>query len=134
MAFERVRLDNQIYNKFMFFSEGGVNGLLAESVTGGDEGEVEHYYIREVRLHVEPALSIVTDFIVKLSDAIQGSAFNQIFLSQAMNTADNLQWFPNAGDEKGILFNSGDKLGFLMSMTSGVYTFGLVVLGWAVAS
>jgi hypothetical protein len=134
MAFTRVRLDNQLWNQFAFFSSGGTDGGLSETIIGGDASETEHFYIKEVRLHLSVAFVSVEDFIIKLSEAIQGSAYNLILRSQAMLTVKDYQWIPDTGEEKGLLFVSGDTLDIFMSMKSATNVWGLTVLGWAIAS
>lgn len=132
--FTRVRLDNQLYNQFMFFADGGANGPLVESITGGDLNEVEHFYIKEVRLHLSVIFVSTEDFVIRLSDAAAGSAHNLIFISQAMSDVRGFQWLPDTADEKGHLLNSGDTLGFFLSMVSATNIWGLSVIGWAVAN
>ena len=134
MAFTRIRLDNQLTNNFMFFVSGGADGIINENITGGDLGEVEHFWIKEIRVHFSTAFASVEALVLKLSDAIIGSAFNQTFLSAAMLGATDYQWIPDTGDNKGLMFNSGDKLGLTLSMKSGINTAGITVIGWAVAS
>ena len=134
MAWSRERIDNKLLNQFMFFVTGGVNGGISETITGGDVGENENFWIQEVRLHLSVSFASVADFIIKLSEAAKGSAYNIIFFSKAMSGSTDVVWIPSGVNDKGILFDSGDTLNFDLASQSGANTYGLTVIGWAVAS
>ena len=134
MAFTRIRLDNQLTNNFMFFVSGGADGVINESITGGDVGEVEPFWIKEIRVHFSVAFASVEALVLKLSDAFQGSAFNQKFLSVPMSGVTDYHWIPDTFDGKGLMFDNGDELGVTLSMASGTNIVGITVVGWAVAS
>ena len=119
---------NELFGFFSFYKTFGADGVMEESITGGGSGEIEGFILKSIRIHCSVAFASVEDFIVKLSDGIQGSSFNQTFISQAMNGITDYEYYPTDS----MRFISGDELGFVMSLVSGTNIIGLNVQGWAV--
>ena len=130
MAFTSVRLDSQLWAYFTFYATGGANGGIFENLTGGEITN-QYFKITEVRLTLSVVFASVEDFIIKISEAINGSAYNHTFISKAVNGIINYRWVP---DHVPTVIVSGDTLGFAMSMKSAINIWGLEVHGWAVAS
>jgi len=132
MAWDRVRLDNQLYNFFSFFSNndtGGADGSVKEVITGGDAGETEFFKIKEVRIHLSSPCASVEDFILHLT-SIKGSEYDQTFLSQAMSDLTDFLWQPS----QPLTFMSGDTFSVYMSLDSGSNSIAINAHGWAIAS
>jgi len=109
---------------FEFYETGGVDGLRTASLSLTDSMP---FYLEDVRLHLSVVHASVEDLAIRLS-AINGSAFNQIFISQAMLNVKDYMWQP----DRPILFNSGDHLVFSLFIKSAANIYGLSVRGWSV--
>jgi len=132
MAWDRERIDNQLYNFFSFFSTndtGGADGSIKEIITGGDAGETEVFTITELRVHLSSVCLSVEDLIVSVK-SIKGSEYDTVILSQAMSDLTDFWWQPS----NSLMFISGDTLSVYMSLDSGSNAIGINVHGWAIAS
>lgn len=129
MAWTRVRIDNQRYNFFSFYSVSGGDGSVKETITGGDSGETEHFKFKEIRVHLSSVCLSVEDLIIHLTSGTR-SEHNITLLSQAMSGIQDFLWQPDSE----LCFVSGDTLSVYMSLDSGSNEFGINIQGWAVAS
>jgi len=132
MSWDRVRVDNQLFNFFSFFSNsdtGGADGSVKEVITGGDAGETEHFTITDLRVHLSSICLSVEDLIVSVK-SIKGSEYDVTLLSQAMSDLKDFHWQPSVS----LMFISGDTVSVYMSLDSGSNAIGVNVNGWAIAS
>lgn len=106
-----------------FYSTGGANGAFQESLA-----PAKMFRVDDVRLHLSANHASVEDFVIYLSSG-RGSAYNQVFISQAMNGTKEYLWQPT----RPLIFNSDDHLVFGLFIKSGTNIYGLVVNGWGVA-
>jgi hypothetical protein len=124
MAFTVEYTQPQRWDHFSFYTSGGVDGNISESVA-------PNYLFRfdEIRVHLSVAFASVANFTVRLS-SIKGSAYNLMLISQAMLSVKDLVWQA----DQAMYFNSDDQLIIELPMTSGTNTVGIDVQGWAVQS
>ena len=122
MAFTETFLQNQRWTQFSFFTDGGTDGAVTESLAPG-----KPFKLTEIRMHFSVAFASVEDFVLRLS-AAQGSAHNAILISHALSDLTDFTWQPSIALE----FQSDDHLVMGWSQVSGVNIGGLNVLGWAV--
>lgn len=122
MAFEETFLNNQIWREFSFFASGGVDGVITESASFDNP-----FKLNGLLIHCSVAFASVEDLTVTLSSA-KGSAYNTIFVSQAMNTVQDLFWQLSMP----LPFESDDQLIVNLSLVSGVNVIGIKVFGWSV--
>lgn len=127
MSFTKVFLPNQLWEDFMFFAFGGTNGGFIETVFNIQGGKF--FRLAEVRLNLSVIHASVEDFAIRLSaDNAQGSAFNQVFLSQAVSDVKEILWIPS----RALIFQSDDHVVFSMALGSGTNIYGLSVFGWSI--
>jgi len=124
MAFTQVFVQPQLWTEFSFFAFGGEDGVVNESVAPG-----VIWKFKELRVHLSVIFASVEDLTLTI-DAIQGTAYDTLFLSTAMQNVYDLHYFPPLSE--GMLMLSDDVIVFNLSMASGVNIVGVNVLGWAV--
>lgn len=122
MAFTEEFHLPQRWSHFHFYTSGKANGAGTESISIG-----RLWKLQEIRLHFSTAFASVEDLVVRLS-AVNGSYFNTLFLSQALNAVQDL-WVHYSDP---LLFFSDDQLKLTFSMKSNINGWGLEVIGWAV--
>jgi hypothetical protein len=110
------------FTYFEFYTSGGANGAFKDSLAPG-----KVFRIGEVRLHLSVKHPSVEDFVIWLS-ATRGSAYNQVFISQAFSDVTNYLWQPTHP----LQFNSDDQVIFSLFIKSGTNIYGLSVKGWSV--
>ena len=115
-------MDQKQWTHFDFYTTGGANGAFKDSLALG-----KVFKITDVRLHLSVKHPSVEDFVIWLSSA-KGSAFNQIYISQAMSDVKDYLWQPG----RELIFDSEDQLIFSMFIKSGSNIYGLNVRGWSV--
>lgn len=84
------------------------------------------YELESVRLHLSTAHASVVDFNAVVS-AAQGSRYDLLLFSQAMNGVKDLLWQPT----RPYIFDYNDHIDFSMIM-SAANNYGLTIVGWAV--
>jgi len=117
-----VRHGPHNWEHFSFYASGGVDGAFIESLAPG-----KIFKITEVRLHLSVVHASIEDFVMRLS-GINGTAFSQVFISQAMLAVNNYHWLP----ENDLIFFSDDQIVFSLFVKSATNIYGLDVKGWAV--
>lgn len=110
------------FTYFEFYTSGGTDGAFKDSFAPG-----KVFRIGEVRLHLSVKHASVEDFAIWLS-AARGSAYNQVFISQAFSDVKDYLWQPT----RPLEFNSDDQLIFSLFLASGTNIYGLSVKGWSV--
>lgn len=124
MALTRINDPIGKYCYFTYYTTSGGTDT-AETMTEAVAPAVP-FYIDEVRLHLSVVHASVVDYIISLSSEL-GSAYNTLFLSQAMNGEKDVIWQP----ERPKRFRAGDQLSVNMIMSGSNY-YGITISGWTI--
>jgi hypothetical protein len=124
MAFTKEFLQPQRWDEFHYYFSGKANGWEDQSLDFISEGY--RFKVGEVRVHFSSAFASVEDFVMYRS-AINGSMYNNIWISEALNGVRDLVLFFSDP----LNFFSDDQLVFTGSMVSNTNGYSLEVFGWA---
>lgn len=125
MAFTETNLPYTRGEYFSYYAtDGGAGNVTMDEYLAYDKA-IE---LKEIRVHFSVACALAKDFTVFLSSG-QGSAYNLMLLSQAMNGIQDLIWIL----DQPMLFFQDDTIEFSLSLAAAGNYFGLNVIGWSVA-
>lgn len=122
MAFQKVRIPNQLFERFQFFTGGDpdVTGTMDESATF-----VGAFELTEIRCAFSAAVS--ADIVLRAYvSSVQGVSQRYMFLSYALNNSQHYRWVASTAP---MVCQSGDQLLF-SHLTDNTYS--LLIGGWAV--
>ena len=123
MAFTQEEYNYERYKEFHYYFAGKEHGFETQSIAPG-----VLWKLKEVRLHFSDTFASTEDMVVRIS-SINGSAFNQVLVSQTMS---DVKSYRVVFDGSGVLLYSDDQVVITGSMVSNVISYGLEAIGWAV--
>ena len=119
-------IQNQRWHEFSFFVTGGADGVITDSLAPGTDFKAVPWRLKGIRVHCSVAFASVEDLTLRIS-AANGSAYNLMLLSQAMNGISDLLWQMDTAE----IFGSNDDLVVNLSLVSATNIIGIVINGWA---
>lgn len=126
MTWDKENIEPQRWTQFLFFSSGGADGFVNESIIPGTDFGSIPWKLGEVRLHFSVAFASVEDFVIRIS-SIKGSAYNTLLISQALNGITDM----TIHYSDPLLFLSDDQLVITGAMVSATNIYGMEFIGWA---
>lgn len=126
MAFTETKIPYSRHEYFQFFATG--NGAINESLAPDSFrlGAAGAFEVLDIRIHFSTVPTSVLDLTARLS-SIQGSAYNNLFMSIAVSTAADHFWQPSVP----LIFQAGDHVKISLPLVSTII-WGLIVTGWSV--
>lgn len=128
MSFDTSKTEFTPYSRYQHFSFFESIGATANpQITLNPEAI---FQIKELRLHLSAAYSLVGDLVLRLS-AAKGSAHNIILYSYAMSGSTDVFWYPSTASNT-LQFLSDDHFIISLPMTSGAILGGINLQGWTI--
>lgn len=128
MSFDTTKTEFMPYGRFQqfsFFESVGADGSAIITIN-----PEKVFQIKELRLHLSAAYSLVGDLVLRIS-AAKGSAHNIILFSKAMSGSTDVFWYPSTASNT-LQFLSDDHFIISMPLTSGAILGGINVQGWSI--